>query len=225
MRRADRLFDIVQRLRGGRLVTARALAERLEVSERTIYRDIADLIGSGVPIEGEAGVGYVMRGGYDLPPLMFTRAEVEAVALGLRMAATYGGAQTAASAHDALAKIEAVLPADLARRLSEMRLYALEHDAPLYDKAILDVVDDAIRERRRIAFGYVDAGGQISDRLVRPLALTFWGKVWTLAAWCETRCDFRVFRPDRMSGVGARDGFPRESGREWPDFLKATAHA
>src|SRR5688500_13980819 len=110
MRRADRLFQIVQYLRGGRLVTARRLAERLEVSERTIYRDVADLVGSGVPIDGEAGVGYILRSGFDLPPLMFTRAELAALTLGARFVRAWGGAEHAAAAEEALIKIEAVLP-------------------------------------------------------------------------------------------------------------------
>ncbi len=109
MRRADRLFQIVQYLRGGRLLTARTLAERLEVSERTIYRDIADLIGSGVPIEGEAGVGYLMRAGYDLPPLMFNRNEIVALVAGARLIRAWGGASMAQAAEEALVKIDAVL--------------------------------------------------------------------------------------------------------------------
>ena len=111
MRRADRLFQIVQSLRGGRLVTAaKTLAERLEVSERTIYRDIADLQSTGVPIDGEAGVGYVMRSGYDLPPLMFTRDEIVALVAGIRMVKSWGGISMARAAAEALVKIELVLP-------------------------------------------------------------------------------------------------------------------
>lgn len=110
MRRADRLFQIVQYLRGGRLLTAQMLAERLEVTKRTVYRDVADLIGSGVPIEGEAGVGYVMRAGYDLPPLMFSSDEIVALVAGARMIRAWGGTQMALAAEEALVKIEAVLP-------------------------------------------------------------------------------------------------------------------
>ncbi|MFV2003357.1 MAG: helix-turn-helix transcriptional regulator, partial [Paracoccaceae bacterium] len=117
MRRADRLFQIVQYLRGGRLLTAARLAARLEVSERTIYRDIADLVGSGVPIEGESGVGYLMRSGYDLPPLMFSRDEIVALVAGARMVRAWGGAAMALAAEEALVKIDAVLP-DGARELA-----------------------------------------------------------------------------------------------------------
>ena len=117
MRRADRLFGIVQRLRGGRLATARTLAARFEVSERTIYRDIADLQASGVPVAGEAGVGYLLRDGFELPPLMFTRDEIVALVAGARMVQSFGGAAMAGAAAEALVKIGAVLPGSERDRL------------------------------------------------------------------------------------------------------------
>lgn len=120
MRRADRLFQIVQYLRGGRLLTAQIIAERLEVTKRTIYRDVADLIGSGVPIEGEAGVGYVMRAGYDLPPLMFNSEEIVALVAGAWMIRAWGGASMAAAAEEALVKIEAVLPDEASARAASV---------------------------------------------------------------------------------------------------------
>jgi predicted DNA-binding transcriptional regulator YafY len=221
MRRADRLFDILQHLRGGRLVTARRLAERLEVSERTIYRDIADLQASGVPIDGEAGVGYLLRSGFELPPLMFTETEIEAVAFGLRMAAAWGGARLAAAANEALVKVEAVLPDKLAARLVETRLYAVQGIIlSKEDRMRLDVVHDAINARRRLEITYQNEGGERSERVVRPLALYYWGRVWTLAAWCELRNDFRSFRPDRFVTLEAGASFPRERGRELADFLR-----
>ena len=125
MRRADRLFQIVQYLRGGRLLTARKLAERLEVSERTIYRDIADLIGSGVPIDGEAGIGYLMRAGFDLPPLMFSRDEIVALVAGARMIRAWGGAGMALAAEEALVKIGAVLPAPERARAGAVQIHAM----------------------------------------------------------------------------------------------------
>ena len=124
MRRADRLFQIVQHLRGGRLVTARMLSERLEVSERTIYRDVADLQSTGVPVDGEAGVGYILREGFDLPPLMFTRDEIVALVAGARMARAFGGAAMARSAEEALIKIGAVLPPALQARLKAVEVHA-----------------------------------------------------------------------------------------------------
>lgn len=220
MRRADRLFDIVQRLRGGRLVTARRLAEMLEVSERTIYRDVADLIASGVPIEGEAGVGYIMRSGYDLPPLMFTKAEAEAMIIGLRMAGAFTGARIAEAAAEALVKVEAVLPADLKRQMMETPVFAAGLFMQEPDRAQFDAVQRAIDERRELAFRYRKEDGEESQRTVRPLVLTFWGRTWTLAAWCLMRSDFRVFRIDRMSGLASGERFALEKGRTAADFYR-----
>lgn len=219
MRRADRLFRLVQALRGGRLMTARTLAERLEVSERTIYRDVRDLLLSGVPIEGEAGVGYVLRAGFDLPPLMFDRAEIEAVVLGTRMARAWGGARLAAAAEEALRKIEAVLPPALRERVDRTRLYAPGAKARDAVRARLDVLHAAIDANRRTRFAYTTEDGTATEREVRPLGLFFWGGVWTLAAWCELRRDFRTFRVDRMADLTAAAPFPREPGRGLNDYL------
>ncbi len=219
MRRADRLFDILQLLRGGRLTTARRLAERLEVSERTIYRDIVDLKASGVPIDGEAGVGYILRAGFDLPPLMFSEREIEAVALGLRLAAAWGGAKMAAAAEEALVKVRAVVPPPIAKALDETRLFAISTLVSEEDRQSLDVLHDAINRRLRLFAEYRNEAGAVSARTLRPLGLYFWGRVWTLAAWCETRESFRTFRPDRFVRLTPGEPFRREKGRELPDFL------
>ncbi len=124
MRRADRLFQIIQLLRRRHVITAAAIAEELEVSERTVYRDIKDLVGSGVPIEGEAGVGYMLRQGFDLPPLMFTAPEIEAMVLGARVVQSWGDAQLARAAGDALARVEAALPDKLKLKMQQTPLYA-----------------------------------------------------------------------------------------------------
>ena len=224
MRRADRLFQIVQHLRGGRLVTAGRLAERLEVSERTIYRDIADLIASGVPIDGEAGVGYVMRSGFELPPLMFTRDELAAMVLGARLVKAWGGAQLALAAEEALVKIEAVLPPAAQGGIAQTNLFALAFELPASARQTLDQLDAAIRERRRIHVSYEALDGTRSERVLRPLGLYFWGKVWTLAAWCELREDFRSFRADRLAMVAeCGDSFRQEPGRTLKDFLRRMA--
>jgi predicted DNA-binding transcriptional regulator YafY len=201
MRRADRLFQIVQLLRGGRLVTARKLAERLEISERTVYRDIADLQVSGVPIEGEAGVGYVLRGGFDIPPLMFTRGEIEAIVLGTRMVEAWGGAELVEAAREALKKIEAVVPADLRDRIERTHLYAPGFRVPAAVRQRLDQLHQAIRDRRIAAIDYRREDGGASQRRIRPLGLYFWGGAWTVVAWCELRLDFRSFRIDRLDGL------------------------
>ena len=200
MRRADRLFQIVQYLRGGRLLTAATLAERLEVSERTIYRDIADLIGSGVPIEGEAGVGYLMRSGYDLPPLMFSRDEIVALVAGARMLRAWGGASMALAAEEALVKIDAVLPEPERNRANSVQIHAFKMaDMTDETRARLDQLENYVDTRQLLTILYEDAGGKTTSRTLRPLGLMFWGKVWTLAAWCELRQDFRMFRLDRIS--------------------------
>lgn len=221
MRRADRLFQIVQYLRGGRLTTARTLAERLEVSERTIYRDVADLIGSGVPIDGEAGIGYLMRAGYDLPPLMFTRAELAALVAGARMIRSFGGAGMALAAEEALAKIEAVLPEALRDRSAQVAVHARDAGALTdADRAMIDRLDTATGQLTKLTLTYRDAEDQPSERIVRPLGLTFWGKVWTLIAWCELRDDFRMFRIDRIEEVKEAGPFRPEPGKALPAFFR-----
>ncbi|WP_193174969.1 helix-turn-helix transcriptional regulator [Oricola nitratireducens] len=221
MRRADRLFQIVQHLRGGRLVTARKLADILEVSERTIYRDIADLQSTGVPIDGEAGVGYIMREGFDLPPLMFSRDEIVALVAGARLVKAWGGATLARAAEEALIKIEAILP-DAERA----RLRSTEIHAPTYlmrdeDREKLDVIERAAETRNVIRFDYVDAEGQPSSRSVRPLGLWFWGGRWTCVGWCLLRDDFRMFRIDRVCEIETlADTFRAERGKTIRDFYR-----
>jgi len=221
MRRADRLFQIVQYVRGGRLVTARRLAERLEVSERTIYRDIAHLQASGVPIEGEAGVGYVLRQGFDLPPLMFSRDEIVALVAGARLIRAWGGAGMARAAEEALIKIGAVLPEAERRRADEVQIHAMAPEMTDAVRARIDEIERAVDRRSRIAMTYRDADGRATERIVRPLGLWFWGKVWTLVGWCELRDDFRMFRLDRIAGITPCDSpFRPERGKTLADFYR-----
>src|SRR6266403_1496530 len=196
MRRADRLFQIVQRLRRhprGAVVTAAALARELEVSERTVYRDVADLIASGVPIEAEAGVGYRLpRGAYDLPPLMFDEDEIEALVLGARVVKGWGDPALAGAAENALGKIEAILPARLKDRVADASLFALNMRREQPDVAVtLGTVRGAIRAQRKIQLDYVDRAAQPTTRVVWPLGLFYWGAVWTVGGWCELRDGFR----------------------------------
>ncbi|ODN70473.1 helix-turn-helix transcriptional regulator [Methylobrevis pamukkalensis] len=223
MRRADRLFEIIQLMRRKGTVRARDLAEILEVSERTIYRDIQDLAASGVPIEGEAGVGYVMKAGFDLPPLMFKESEIEALVLGARIVESWADSELAAAASDALAKIEAVVPERLRGFMAETALLApaTHHMEPLS----FDVGDlrRALRNLLRIRFSYTDVQGQPTMRAVRPLSLAYFGPVWVLAAWCELREDFRTFRLDRMRDFSVtEERFRPERGKTLHDFLKRT---
>jgi len=221
MRRADRLFQIVQHLRGGRLTTAKMLAERLEVSERTIYRDIADLQASGVPVDGGAGVGYLLCDGFELPPLMFTRDEIVALVAGARMVQSFGGAAMARAAVEALVKIAAVLPQAERERLNRTEIHASCDALPDATRDALDRLDHAVEKREVLALSYRDEEGQETSRAVRPLGLWFWGKVWTLVAWCELRQDFRMFRLDRMQALEAAGrSFKPEPGRRLVDFYR-----
>ncbi len=225
MRRADRLFQIVQHLRGGRLTTARQLSETLEVSERTIYRDIADLIGSGVPIDGEAGVGYLMRAGFELPPLMFTRDEIAALVAGARLIRAWGGFEMAKAAEEALVKIDAVLPEDSRNRAKSVQIHAFQ--MPELDdatRALIDRAEQAIEARQRLVLDYADKDGARTERPIRPLGLWFWGKVWTLVAWCELRDDFRMFRLDRVSAATEDGTFKHERGKTLKDFYASDTH-
>jgi predicted DNA-binding transcriptional regulator YafY len=221
MRRADRLFRIVQLLRSGRLQTARHLAEKLQVSHRTIYRDVQDLQLSGVPITGEAGVGYTLRRDFDIPPLMFDREEITALVLGARMVQAWGGMQLTEAANRALRKIEAVLPTDLRERIDEVLLYAPGSRVSPGLRARLDSLHAAAQDRRIILIAYAREDGQQSVRRVHPLALYFWGGAWTLAAWCELRNDFRSFRVDRMEHLESLgEVFIPKAGQMLSDFLR-----
>jgi predicted DNA-binding transcriptional regulator YafY len=205
MRRADRLFQLVQLLRTRRASTGQDLADHLGVSLRTVYRDIRDLEYSGVPIRGEAGVGYRLDQGYELPPLTFSGAELEGLVLGARMVATWADAELAEAVRSAMTKIEAVVPEGLRRVVLETALFAPDFPRTQEVSRDVDLMRRAIGERRRLDFAYVRADGQASQRKVRPLGLYFWGNRWTLAAWCEMRNDYRSFRPDRMSEVVVLD--------------------
>lgn len=201
MRRADRLFLIIHALRGRRTaLQARQLAQKLGVSQRTVYRDVADLQLSGVPIEGEAGVGYVLRKGSDIPPLMFNADELEALVVGTRFVRAFAGARLAESAMTALLKIEAVLPPELRDRAAHTRIFApVWRDQHQSDFALMiDRLHAAITGNHVLQLEYRDEGGRSSAREIEPLCLSFWGGAWTLGAWCRLRLDFRNFRPDRI---------------------------
>ncbi|HEX7917516.1 YafY family protein [Rudaea sp.] len=200
MRRADRLFLIIHALRGRRTaLPARRLAETLGVSLRTVYRDVVDLQTSGVPIEGEAGVGYVLRKGADIPPLMFTADELESLVVGTRFVRAFAGARLARGAQAALLKIEAVLPAELKQRSERSRIFAPTWRERMQRASVIDRLHEAVVEHRVLRLDYADGAGRASAREIEPLCLAFWGGAWTLGAWCRLRRDFRSFRPDRMA--------------------------
>lgn len=220
MRRADRLFQIVQLLRASRATTAAQLAAELQVSERTVYRDVQDLVRSGIPIQGEAGVGYALPVHFELPPLMFSGAEIEALALGARMVQGWADPDLARAARSALSRIENVLPGSLAEKLAGSKLFVPDFHVPKAQQATLRAVRDALDEGKVLRLDYADEGDARSQRHVRPLGLFYWGKTWTLVGWCELRADFRSFRLDRMAAVTklARK-FVDESGKRLDDFL------
>ncbi len=224
MRRADRLFQIIQILRRRRITTALCLAEKLEVSERTIYRDMSDLISSGVPIEGEAGVGYALPRGFDLPPLMFTDDEIEALVLGARIVRSWADPGLVKAAGEVLAKVEIVLPDRLKEKLKESTLFSLNFDPQGETAENLALCRLAIRDRRKLRFAYEREDGQGSNRTTRPLCLAFVAPVWLLSAWCELRSDFRTFRVDRISHLSVLDvTFNDEKGKSLDDFLRRVA--
>ena len=221
MRRADRLFQIIQLLRRHHVMTAANLARELEISERTVYRDIRDLVLSGVPIEGEAGVGYMMRRGFDLPPLMFSEQEIEAMVLGARVVTSWGDAALAKAAGDALARVEAALPDRLKSRLTGTRLYAPGFHVPAPVIASLAALRAGIDARQKAWMSYTSAEGERTERTVRPLGLFFWGATWSLTAWCELRDDFRSFRLDRIESLRMLDErFAEEPGKTLEDFFR-----
>ena len=218
MRRADRLFELIQLLRRTRkAITAVQLAEALEVSPRTIYRDVAALITMRVPIDGAAGVGYIMRPGYDLPPLMFDREEVEAVAVGLQLLNRTGDRDLQAAARRVAAKIADVLPELRADELDDGRFVVSGFGTP--SAAETGMLRSAIRDNRRLALIYRDEQERVTERTCLPLAVIYYIEVTVLAAWCELRDDFRHFRADRIvacheTGDGFADQAP-QLRRDW----------
>jgi predicted DNA-binding transcriptional regulator YafY len=216
VRRADRLFQIVQHLRARRLTTAAQLSGWLAVSERTIYRDIRDLSLSGVPVQDR------IDRAYDLTPLMFTRDEVEAVVVGLRMAEAFAGPSLRSAARMALDKVALALPQQRRAEVEEPQLFAPTfHLDPALGERV-EMVRQAIAVRRKLDVSYLDKKGQQSRRVLRPLGLYFWGTGWSLAAWCESRKDFRSFWLHKMSDcIALESTFQMEPGKSLAEFLKS----
>ncbi len=220
MRRADRLFQIVLLLGRGRVLTAKSIAERLEVSDRTIYRDVQDLQLSGVPIEGEAGVGYILRRGYQVPPMMFDEEELQALVFGADVAKSYGDANMAQAADRILAKIDAVLPQRLRPQLASHRVVVPDFRISEEVSETLGEARNAINNQLRLFFDYRNAAEESSERIIWPLTVAYWGRTWTLGGWCELRQDFRNFRLDRINSLRILSSkFPDEPGKRLEDFF------
>jgi len=221
MRRADRLFQIVQLIRGRRLTTAKWLAQRLEVSERTVYRDVADLQYQGVPIEGEAGVGYRLGQGFDLPPLMFTLDEARALVATTRMAQQWLDPALAQASESALSRVMSVLSVAQRHDAQSLAVYATPFGLSQTIRLRLQLFREAVQFKRRTIFNYTDSKHQKTKRCVSPLGCFFWGEGWTLVAWCELRQDFRTFRLDRIMDAALTDQtFETERHKSLATYLR-----
>ena len=199
MRRAERLFRLVNEMRTRGVSRANELAEHLEVSVSTIYRDIAHLQASGLPIEGEAGVGYLLRPGFDLPNVTFTHDQVDALAVGLSFVESTGDPVLATAAREARAKIQASMPQPEERKLADAPYFSLQNRNSATPN--LALLRQAIRQRQIAQFDYQDGDGNQTERRVRPLVIWNLTDGWMFSAWCELRQDFRTFRLDRMANL------------------------
>lgn len=221
MRRADRLFDIIQALRrASGPLTAAQLAEQLEVTVRTVYRDIASLQASRVPIEGAAGLGYLLRQGFDLPPLMFTRDEIEAILVGARLIKRTGDPGLQAAAEGVLSKLSVALPAHLRDHLDLAPVYVSPAGAVTPQQADLTDIRTAIRDRRKLRLSYVDVDGKATERVVLPLAIAYFVEATLLCGWCELRQGQRNFRLDRIRQMALlEDSFADDHARLMAEWL------
>ena len=221
MRRADRLFQIIQLLRKDRVVTAREIAGKLEVSERTIYRDMQDLSLSGVPISSEAGSGYRLLPGFHLPPLMFNAEELSALLIGARMVQVWTDKGLASAATQAMIKIESAVPGHLREELAREDILVPDFGIDPNVARRMQLLRVGIKKLQKVEFNYKREDGQPSSRTVHPLGLFYWGRVWTLTAWCELRDEFRCFRLDRMTHVSLQEvEFESLPGRTLQDYLR-----
>jgi predicted DNA-binding transcriptional regulator YafY len=214
MRRTERLFQIIQVLRRHRApVTGQALAEELEVSLRTLYRDMAELIAQRVPIRGEAGTGYVLEEGYDMPPLMLTADELEAAVLGAQWVAARGDTALSRGARDLIAKLTVAVPSELQPVIFDSGLAPVSYKKRPKDQFDVALVRRAIRGQMKLQLDYADESGAVTKRVVWPFLLAYWEEVSLICAWCELRQGFRHFRTDRVSAAELQGRFPESISR------------
>ena len=222
MRRTDRLFDIIQILRDGKLHRAQDIADRLEVSVRTIYRDMDTLAASGIPVEGERGLGYMVREAITLPPLTLTAEELEALNLGMAIVAEAADPDLKSAAQSLADKIDAVLPTQTVAEADAWKFAVYPFADAARGLSHMAVLRSAVKGRQKLHLAYRRIDGTLTHRTVRPLHMEYWGRVWTLTAWCEMRDDFRVFRIDLIEGASALpELFVDEPGKTLADYSGA----
>ncbi|TNJ42738.1 YafY family protein [Phaeobacter sp. B1627] len=226
MRRTDRLFEILQILRDGKLHRAQDIATRLQVSQRTIYRDMETLVASGVPVEGERGVGYTVREAITLPPLTLTPAELEALNLGMAIVAEAADTDLKAAAESLAAKVDAVLPVETVASADAWKFAVYPFADAARGLAQMPTLRAAIKARQKLSLAYRRPDGTLSARVIRPLHMEYWGRVWMLTAWCELRQEFRVFRVDLIEEAQALpELFVDEPGKRLQDYASGRQSA
>ncbi len=220
MRRTDRLFELIQLLRDGRLHRGKDLAEKLGVSVRTLYRDMDTIIASGIPVEGERGLGYMMTAPITLPPLNLTLTELEALHLGLSVVSKAADEELQRAAETLSEKVDAVLPEDRSAPATGWGFAVYPFAEAARGFVHMAPLRAAIRSRRKVEITYAAPEKPETQRTVRPLQMEYWGRVWTLTGWCELRNDFRVFRVDRILTLDISfDTFEEEPGKTLADYL------
>jgi predicted DNA-binding transcriptional regulator YafY len=203
-----------------RAVTAQRIADDFDICQRTVYRDIHDLMNSGIPIVGEAGVGYVIDKKYHLPPVMFDADELEAIALGIGMVRNWTDNHFAEKAQSAYEKIQAALPENLLIELEQLATYSMPSMSKIPWVVDFSEIRECIRKKKKIKFKYIDLKNKTTSRTVRPLSLIFFGPVWLLVSWCEKRKDFRSFRLDRIQEFEiTKKIFRDEKGKTLQDYI------
>ena len=219
MRRTDRLFDLIQILRDGRLHTAQEMADACEVSVRTIYRDMDTLVASGVPVQGERGVGYMITQAISLPPLTLTTDELEALNLGMAIVAEAADDTLKSAAQSLAAKVDAVLPERTIAEADKWKFAVYPFADAARGAAHMPTLRAAIRAKQKLRLTYHSKGDRIRTPTVRPLHMEYWGRVWTLTCWCELREAFRVFRVDLIQSAEALpEIFVDEPGKRLVDY-------
>ncbi|MEM1074267.1 MAG: YafY family protein [Pseudomonadota bacterium] len=220
MRRTDRLFDIIQILRDGKLHRAQDIATRLEVSARTIYRDMDTLVASGVPVEGERGVGYMITEAITLPPLTLTVEELEALNLGMAIVGEAADPDLKAAALSLADKIDAVMPEQVVAQADAWKFAVYPFADAARGFSHMPTLRAAIRARQKLRLVYTSISGSITTRIIRPLHMEYWGRIWTLTAWCELRNAHRVFRVDLIETAEALpELFVDEPGKSLADYV------